>query len=220
MHLNLRKDSLLSHYSSIKGTGVYCILSVFLFPPPLPGRRCASLWTVLCGWNGGAHPSLRFQWRSASLRVQTQLEWQARSSQCFEGQTRREDQPVCLSQEPHTAENHARNETLRQRQDLKSCDPLTRTLFTFYFAPFPPISLYAFTISHRTVLSGSSLRPQFVRQSGCGTPRSCCRYGCFLCPPNSGRTRSRGGSHPRESWTSAMCLQEFMKQWPIMNLDQ
>lgn len=31
--------------SRIKGSKVYCIPSVRLSPPPLPGRRCASLWT-------------------------------------------------------------------------------------------------------------------------------------------------------------------------------
>lgn len=31
--------------SRIKGSRVYCIPSVCLSPPPLPGRRCASLWT-------------------------------------------------------------------------------------------------------------------------------------------------------------------------------
>lgn len=55
MHLNLRMDSLLSSYSS-KVSGVYWFPFVFLFPPPLPGRRCASPWAGLCGWNGGAHP--------------------------------------------------------------------------------------------------------------------------------------------------------------------
>lgn len=63
--------------------------------------------------------------RDAAHHCASRRSWSDRrahldGTQSFEGQRRSEDQPVRLSEEPHTAENHARNESLRGRQDLRA----------------------------------------------------------------------------------------------------
>lgn len=140
--------------------GKYTVFLFFFCRLLYPAGGALACRAVLRGWNGGAHPTLRFPWRSVSLR--SGRSWSDRrahldGTQCFEGQRRREDRPVFLSQEPHTAENHARNESLRGWQDIEISGSSSWTLFTFHFDPNIPITL-----------SGWSLRPPFVVQSGSG----------------------------------------------------
>lgn len=125
--------------SSIKGSrNIVFLLYVFLHLLSPAGGALPS-GPVLCGWEGGAQPSLRFPWRSASLRVQTQLEWQARSSR-WDSELRRTETERRSAGSPQRGASH-RGEQCSERvspraAELKSCAPSTRTLYIL-IDPFP-----------------------------------------------------------------------------------
>ncbi len=117
---------------------------MFLFSklhPPLPGRRSASLWT--------SPPCVDVT--EARTPARTRDAEHPRAHRCWSGSDRRarlggteriklgdggEDRPVCVRQEPQSAGNDARNESLRGQQDLKSCGPSIWTLY-IYSRHFP-----------------------------------------------------------------------------------
>lgn len=142
------------------------LLSI-LPPPPLPGRRSASLWTSpLCMDVTEARTPPARSRDAAHSRAHRCCESggdrraHLGGTQHTEHQRRGEDRPVRVRQEPQTAGNHAHNESLRGQQDLKSCSPSIWALFLHFLSPLPPISPSSFDkednpiIFHLTFLSG------------------------------------------------------------------